>query len=89
MVTFDEVFWSVGMSEEIIHVATIFVAACGVTSGVLYGVAAMIHAWFKGKATLIRAERGDPELLADGTSLPSILGPLLRSRRDSSSHPEI
>lgn len=76
------------MSKEMIHVAMIFVATYGFASGALHGVAAVIQAWFKGKAILIRAERGDPELRSDSTPMPRILGSFLRNRQDGGRHSE-
>ena len=76
------------MLEKMIQISMIFAAAYGVASGVLYGAAAVIQAWYNGKATLIRAERGEPEPPSDRASLPSILRPVLRNRWNGSSNPE-
>lgn len=42
-------------------------------AGVGYGMAALVRAWFEGRAALVRAERGDPEPVARRTTFPSIL----------------
>lgn len=40
----------------------VFLAVAGALAGVCYGVAAVVREWFRGRALVIRAERGDPEL---------------------------
>jgi len=42
------------------HIA-IFLVVTGALAGVGYAVAACFREWFKGRALLIRARRGDPE----------------------------
>lgn len=39
----------------------IFVFVVGALAGFGYAVAACLREWFRGRALLIRAERGDPE----------------------------
>jgi len=45
------------------------------------GIAAIIRAWFNGKATLIRARRGDPEPPNWRSAMPAVLGLVLRKRK--------
>jgi hypothetical protein len=47
--------------------------ACGTVAGVGIGIASVIKAYFEGKATLLRAERGDPEIPNRRSTLPDIL----------------
>lgn len=39
----------------------IFLAVAGALAGIGYAVAACFREWFRGRALLLRAERGDPE----------------------------
>lgn len=39
----------------------IFLVVAGALAGIGYAVAACVREWFRGRALLIRAERGDPE----------------------------
>lgn len=76
------------MSEDVIRLAMIFVIVAGMVSGTFRGLAAIIAAWFTGKASVIRAQRGDPLSVNEERSLPSILGSVLRNRRASRSELE-
>lgn len=53
---------------------TIAGAACGAVAGIGFGLAAVIRAYYQGRAVLLRAQRGDPEPSRDGSSLPRLLG---------------
>lgn len=41
--------------------AMFYLALAGALAGIGYAVAACIREWFRGRALLIRAQRGDPE----------------------------
>lgn len=68
------------MLEEMIRLAVIFVIVAGIVSGTFRGFAAIIGAWFNGRASVIRAQRGDPPSADEEGSLPSILRSVLRDR---------
>lgn len=40
---------------------SVFVAVAGALAGIGYAIAACLREWFRGRALLLRAERGDPE----------------------------
>jgi hypothetical protein len=45
----------------------------GAVAGMGYGIAAVIRAYFFGKAALVRAQRGEPEPPNDRAALPRLL----------------
>ena len=47
--------------------------ACGMTAGVGFGIAAVIRAYFSGRAILIRAQRGEQEPAIARSSLSGLL----------------
>jgi hypothetical protein len=60
----------------------LFLEVSGAVAGTWYGLAALVRAWFDGKARVIRATRGDPEPQVlrvgsgsqiDNASLPDVL----------------
>ena len=46
--------------------------ATGAVAGIFFGIAAIVRAFYDGKAKLVRAERGDPELPPDRTAVPRL-----------------
>jgi len=53
----------------------------GSIGAVMTGAAAIIRAWFNGRATLIRAQRGDPEASGQRVSPPTRSRSILRRWR--------
>lgn len=51
---------------------TIAGAACGSVAGMGFGVAAVVREYYRGKSTLLRAQRGEAEPRAERPALPRL-----------------